>query len=288
MDKERIKQLKLQGFLNQKNKDYFSVRVVTNSGNVNGNKMNKLVNIANEYGRGYMGFTSRMCIEIPWIHKDDVDKVKEELIKDGIRTGGTGKKLRPIVACKGTVCQHGNIDTQKIGDEIDREFYGRQFTPHKFKLGIAGCPNNCIKAQLNDLGIMGQRLSKYNEEKCVGCGLCVKACKVNAITKVGNKVVVNREECTNCGKCIDACKLGAMELEKQGAAIFIGGRFGKKYRIGDRLDGIYDVKDINKIVGIVMDYFEQHGECGERFAVMMERIGVDKVKCDIMEKIQNL
>ena len=53
------------------------------------------------------------------------------------------------------------------------------------------------------------------EEKCPGCGLCVKACPQEAITPMGKKkpVILDESKCIKCGVCCDVCKLGAIGKE---------------------------------------------------------------------------
>ena len=67
------------------------------------------------------------------------------------------------------------------------------------------CPAKVCKALINYYVI---------EEKCPGCGLCVRNCPVQAITFMGKKkpVVIDHNKCIKCGTCFDVCKLGAIEV----------------------------------------------------------------------------
>lgn len=53
----------------------------------------------------------------------------------------------------------------------------------------------------------------YIDENCVGCGLCVDECPVEAISLFENKAVINKELCIECGACIDVCPLEAIHQE---------------------------------------------------------------------------
>ena len=52
------------------------------------------------------------------------------------------------------------------------------------------------------------------QDMCVGCGMCLKACAVNAITgekKMPHKI--DNTVCIQCGSCFDACKFNAVLKE---------------------------------------------------------------------------
>ncbi|MEG0580334.1 MAG: 4Fe-4S binding protein, partial [Niameybacter sp.] len=231
--------------------------------------------LAEKYGRGQVVATTRLSLEIPWVKEEDIESFKIEARELGLKTGGTGKRVRPIVACKGSYCVFGLCDTHKIGGELVKEFFPNE-TPSKFKIGIAGCPNNCSKAQLNDIGIMGQSVPEFNVDNCIGCNACVKVCKIKALQVVDKKIVHNKDLCVNCGLCINACKKQAIAEKERGLAVYIGGKFGRQFRMGQKQDKLSTADTITQDVKEILDYYKQTAHDGERFSTMLDRIENDK------------
>ncbi|SHE98060.1 4Fe-4S binding protein [Alkalibacter saccharofermentans] len=68
---------------------------------------------------------------------------------------------------------------------------------------------------------MKRTVIKIDEEKCVGCGLCVSACHQEALQIIDGKArLISDTYCDGLGKCMPKCPTGAMTLEEREAKAF--------------------------------------------------------------------
>lgn len=283
VSKEDEKRVKGMGFLNNRGTDLFSARVLTVNGKVTAAQQRCMADAAEKFGNGELLYTTRLSVEIPGIPYENIDEFREFIAKENLITGGTGAKVRPVVSCKGTTCQYGLLDSYAISEEIYKRFYDGYrdvALPHKFKIAVGGCPNNCVKPNLNDLGIIGQRIPNPDLSKCRGCKKCQieKNCPVHVPKVVDGKVYINPEECNHCGRCKEKCPFGVFTEYQNGYKIYIGGRWGKRVAHGRTLTKIFtEEEEVMKVVEKAILLFKNEGIAGERFADTVNRLGFEYV-----------
>ena len=153
--------------------------------------------------------------------------------------------------------------------------------PHKFKIAVGGCPNNCVKPDLNDLGVIGQKVPMIDLDKCRGCKVfqVVNACPINVPEVKDGKVVIDDNACNHCGRCVGKCPFGALEGFTSGYRIFIGGRWGKKVAKGRYLEKVFtDKEEVLNVIEKAILLFREQGITGERFADTVDRLGFENVQ----------
>lgn len=284
-DEKRVKAL---GFLSNRGTDNFSGRIITINGKITA-AQNKCISEAAElFGNGVITFTTRLTLEVQGIPYDKIEGFRAYIAKEGLVTGGTGSKVRPVVSCKGTTCQYGLIDAFALSEEIHERFYNGYSgvkLPHKFKIGVGGCPNNCVKPDLNDLGIIGQNIPNFDEEECMGCKKCTveEACPILAAKVVDGILEIDKDECNHCGRCIGKCHFGAIEDGTVGYKIYIGGRCGKRIALGKPFNKIFmDKEEALDIIEKTILLYREQGKTGERLSQTIERLGFENVQDQIM------
>ena len=282
---EDIKRVKGLGCLQDKRYgDRFNVRVLTRNGKITSREQRVLADAADKFGSGEVAMTTRQTVEIQCVPYDKLDELMAFLRENGMENGGTGPKVRPIVACKGTTCQYGLCDTYALSEKLHALYYKGYHDvklPHKFKIAVGGCPNNCVKPSLNDIGIIGQRVLRVDAEKCRGCKKCKveEVCPMKAAKVADGKIAIDETACIHCGRCVSKCTFGAFDDSTYGYKVHIGGRWGKKVAQGRALDKIFTgEEEVIKLVEQIILFFRDAGIDGERFADTINRLGFEAVQ----------
>jgi dissimilatory sulfite reductase (desulfoviridin) alpha/beta subunit/TusA-related sulfurtransferase len=277
-----LDELKRVGIIAQRQKDTFLIRLRTVAGDMTSEELNAVARVSATFGRSRVHLTTRQAVEIHNIHREDLQAAREELERNGIVLGVCGPRGRGIVACPGSAtCTSGIVETKELAAELDT-LYFRQQAPHKFKIGISGCPNNCSKPVENDIGIMGGVLPSWKREACIACRLCVSICPTQAISQQEKTFRLDAQQCRLCGLCIANCPKSAWKAQKTGYTLYLGGTMGARPRLGTKARVLIESREeLLVIIRRAFDYYVAQGRKKERFGHMLDRIGVEKAFLEI-------
>lgn len=288
VSQEDITRVKALGFLHNKGTNCFNGRIITRNGKITAAENAKIAEAAEKFGDGHIALTTRLTMEATGIPYENIEPFRTCLAEAGLETGGTGSKVRPVVACKGTTCQYGLCDTFALSDKIHTRFYKgyREVKlPHKFKIAVGGCPNNCVKPNLNDIGVIGQCVPVTDLDLCRGCKKCMVeiSCPIHAAFMKDGLIEIPEETCNNCGRCTDQCPFGAVTPSEHGYRIVIGGRWGKKTAEGRPLGRVFKTEEeALDVLEKAILLFREQGNTGERFSDTIERIGFENVESQLL------
>lgn len=268
------KKIKKNAFRITKERNKTSIRIRIPGGQLPAEIIPTLYEIATKYGDGKLHITSRQGFEITGIDFANMDKVNEIIspiiekleLSYGVeihnpKKGYPASGTRNISSCIGNrVCPYANYNTTEFARRIEAAVFPHD---HHFKIATTGCPNDCIKAHMQDFGIIGMAGVQYDAYHCVGCEACVKNCKkrvVGALEMVDGKVVRNEAICIECGECVLTCPMQAWSRkEEKRYKLVIMGRTGKKKpRLAQTFIQGVDEASIIKIIQNTYDYVDEY------------------------------
>jgi anaerobic sulfite reductase subunit C len=276
-----LKNLKAGGFIKERGKDLFTVRLRVPGGRLSVPRLKKIAEVAEEYGGDFVHLSVRQSIELIHINFRDFDAVVSALGEGDQKVASCGARMRVPTACGG--CEYnpqGLVDTQKSALEVDQALFGSETNHHKFKVGFAGCPFDCPKSATNDVGFQGAVWPELNHDECLVCGLCVKSCTEAAIEQSDDgKLVFIPEKCIYCGDCIKVCPSEAWKIEKRGYTVRIGGKWGRHPLVGT-LYAIFLPEDkVTPFIAEVLDWYREKAEGMGRIRIgdVIHRVGPDSL-----------
>lgn len=238
-----VRKIKKNAFRITKVRNHTALRIRVPGGHLDAQYLALIQRIADEYGNGTVHLTTRQGFEIPGIPFEKMETVNREIrelirgveVANGVRienldAGYPAAGTRNIAACIGNrVCPFANYDTTALAVRIEKEIFPNHF---HVKVAVTGCPNDCIKAHLQDFGVIGQTEPLYEYDRCIGCEACVKNCAARvtgALCMVKGKVKRDARRCIGCGECVLKCPTSAWTRNTEKFfRIIIMGRTGKK------------------------------------------------------------
>lgn len=235
------KLLKKNAYRVTKNRGVTALRIRVPGGHLEVKHFEIIKEVAERYGNGSVHITTRQGFEVPGIPMERIEEVNKRiapLLRDLKKTGVeiTGEDFgypaagtRNIAACIGNrVCPFANYDTTALALKIEKAIYPNDY---HVKVAATGCPNDCIKAHMQDFGIIGQVQPVYEAYRCIGCQACVTNCRkrVTGALEFNNyKVERDSKRCIGCGECILKCSTSAWTRGKTLYRLIIMGRTGKR------------------------------------------------------------
>ena len=192
-------------FSKQRDEKFFNVRVKSSGGEFTATQLGAIQTLAQTFGASRIRLTSRQEISVPFVEEKNFTAVENFCASHDLKLCPLGATLKTVTACQGSeICRSGIIDAPKIAREIERR-HGGKILPTKFLIGVSGCPNNCMKVDTNDIGIVGA-VKPIRGELCNFCGACAKICPVGALTVDREKNLWAIDEtCKHCGRCVKVC-----------------------------------------------------------------------------------
>ncbi|MEK6545016.1 MAG: 4Fe-4S dicluster domain-containing protein [Nitrospinota bacterium] len=260
--KINFNELKSGGFIKQRQKDLFTVRLRCPGGRIPVKKLKKIAEVAEKYGGEYVHLSFRQSLEIPYVNYKNFSGMIEELKEVDQNIASCGPRVRVPTACSG--CEYnpnGLTDTQKMAKEVSEKFFGYRCN-HKFKISFSGCPIDCARTNEMDLGFQGAVFPVWDEDPCTGCTICSSACLEGAITPhpETGKPIFNLSKCLYCSDCIRACPTGAWKQGRMGHVVRIGGRHGRHPLNGSVIAKFISDDDVPKVIEGVLKWYEKNGE----------------------------
>lgn len=262
-----------------------------------------LKEVAEKYGNGSVHMTTRQGFEITDIDFDKMEEVNKLIqpVIEGLdinqpnapKTGYAAAGTRNVASCIGNrVCPFANYDTTALAQRIEKAIFPNHY---HVKVAVTGCPNDCIKARMNDFGVLGMTEPQYESHRCISCGACVKNCKkrvTGALRMENFKVERDHEKCLGCGECVNKCPTNAWtRSDKKYYKLVIMGRTGKKNpRIAEDFIKWIDEDSIIKIIlntyKYVDKYIDKDAPNGKEHAgYIVDRTGYQVFKDFVLEGV---
>ncbi len=174
---------------NLQNDGTYSIVPQMQGGLTTPSELKALADIAVKYEVPTVKVTGGQRIDLLGIPKENLNDMWDEIADAGMESGyAYGKATRTCKSCVGSEhCLMGTQDSMGLSVKMEDAVWSH-FMPHKFKMGVSGCPRNCAEATIKDFGVICTEKG-YEIHVAGACGIRTKACLKDRFFKTEAEVV---------------------------------------------------------------------------------------------------
>jgi sulfite reductase (ferredoxin) len=143
----------------QKQSGYAVVTVTCPLGDLTGDQMRALADIARRYTRGTVRTTVEQNLVLRWVSEADLPDVYEALVAVGLGAPGAGT-IVDVTACPGTdTCKLGIASSRGLAAVLSERLTHKNLTLDEavkgLRIKVSGCFNSCGQHHIADIGFYG-------------------------------------------------------------------------------------------------------------------------------------
>ena len=142
--------------LREKEPGYCSIKVLTDSGRFDLERMEKLLHVAKEYGNGEVTYTRDCSVLLRKIPESKVSMAQKALEKEGLVFDRAGARVQPVVNCQDDLCPHTSCRIEELAEKFQILFCRRMQEvelPSPLTIAMDGCSKGCALSVFHDMGV---------------------------------------------------------------------------------------------------------------------------------------
>ncbi|XP_010263547.1 PREDICTED: ferredoxin--nitrite reductase, chloroplastic [Nelumbo nucifera] len=153
----------------QKQEGFSFVGLHVPVGRVQGEEMDELARLADEYGSGELRLTVEQNVVIPNVENSKLEALLKEPLLRNRFSPEPSLLMKGLVACTGNqFCGQAIIETKARALKVTEEVERRVAVTRPVRMHWTGCPNSCGQVQVADIGFMGCMTRDENGKACEG------------------------------------------------------------------------------------------------------------------------
>ncbi len=174
---------------NQQRDGTYSVVPQMQGGLTTPKELKALADIAIKYKVPTVKVTGGQRIDLLGVPKENLNDIWNEVTGAGMEAGyAYAKATRTCKSCVGKDhCMMGTQDSMGLAIKMEDAVWSH-FMPHKFKMGVSGCPRNCAEVTIKDFGVICTEKG-YEIHVAGACGVRTKTCLRDRFFETEEEVV---------------------------------------------------------------------------------------------------